>query len=72
MTTLKDKLCGLVQEYSDLGFHRTGTPVDQATIEWFERQLSIIGARVERAPYGFQRHRCLLWPAQSWSRRGVF
>ena len=56
MTTLNDKLYGLVQEYSNLGFHRTGTPVDQATIEWFERQLSIIGARVEKAPYRFQRY----------------
>ena len=56
MTTLKDKLYGLVQEYSDLGFHHTGTPVDQATIEWFERQLSFIGARIERAPYRFQRY----------------
>ena len=56
MTNLKDKLYGRVQEYSDLGYHRTGTRVDQATIEWFERQLSIIGARVERAPYRFQRY----------------
>lgn len=56
MTIPKDKLFGLVQEYSDLGFHRTGTPVDQATIEWFEQQLLIVGARVERAPYKFQRY----------------
>ena len=56
MTSLKYKLYGLVQEYSDLGFHRTGTPVDLATIEWFERQLLIIGARVEMAPYQFRRY----------------
>ena len=56
MTTLKDRLYGLVQEYSDLGYHRTGTPVDEDTIEWFERQLLAIGARVERAPYQFQRY----------------
>lgn len=56
MTTLKERLYGLVQKYSDLGLHRTGTPVDGATIEWFERQLVNIGARIERAPYRFQRY----------------
>lgn len=56
MATLGDRLFNQVQEYSDLGFHRTGTPVDVATIEWFERQLLDMGARVERAPYRFPRY----------------
>src|SRR5215510_9703124 len=34
-----DDLYGIVRQYSDLGVHRVGTPVDAQTIEWFTKQL---------------------------------
>ncbi len=45
----------IVREYSDLGMHRTGTPVDAQTIEWFAKQLEARGGKVERQPFTFDR-----------------
>ena len=53
MSALADKLYKHVQDYFDLGFHRTGTCVDLSTIKWFEQELLGIGARVERVPYEY-------------------
>jgi len=53
MSELADSLYKKVQDYFDLGFHRTGTSVDVSTIEWFEQQLLGIGARFERVPYEY-------------------
>src|SRR4029434_1241356 len=46
----------LVQAYAALGEHRTGTPVDQATIAWFATELGQRGARVDHVPYRFERY----------------
>jgi hypothetical protein len=46
----------LVQTYSALGEHRTGTPVDQATLAWFATELGKRGARVDQVPYRFERY----------------
>ncbi|HZU71331.1 MAG TPA: hypothetical protein VE990_01045 [Acidimicrobiales bacterium] len=48
----------LVEEYSALGEHRTGTDVDRATVDWFSAQLEALGAEVERHPYEFDRYAC--------------
>ena len=41
----------IVEEYSALGDHRTGTAVDRATIEWFCAELASIGAQVQIAEF---------------------
>ena len=56
MSLTGEHLYQLVQAYSALGVHRTGTPVDQATIEWFANELVKRGARVNKAPYRFERY----------------
>lgn len=50
------KLFQLLKEYCDLGIHRTGTPVDRATIHWFVSELRERGATVERQRYSFDRY----------------
>ncbi len=50
------QLYELVTEYSDLGEHRTGTPVDQATIAWLSEHLRQSGALVEHQPFTFDRY----------------
>ena len=44
-----------VERYSDLGDHRTGTSVDEATVEWLEGELEKLGAQSERLPFEFDR-----------------
>jgi len=51
-----EHLYQLVQAYSALGDHRTGTPVDHATRAWFATELSKRGARVDTVPYRFERY----------------
>jgi hypothetical protein len=46
----------LVETYSALGDHRSGTPVDAATLDWFAAELQRRGARVERQPFSFDRY----------------
>jgi hypothetical protein len=63
MSRTGEHLYQLVQAYSALGEHRTGTPVDQATIAWFVTELDTRGARVDTVPYWFERyvaHCCLM------------
>lgn len=43
----------LVEEYADLGIHRTGTDVDRATADWFASHLRARGAKVLRQDYNF-------------------
>lgn len=50
------ELHDLVVEYADLGVHRTGTDVDQRTIEWFSAQLAARGFATTQAPFGFERY----------------
>jgi len=46
-----------VFEYAALGeHHRTGTPEDAATLDWFEAKLRALGAEVERQPWTFDRY----------------
>lgn len=56
MNPIGEHLYQLVQAYSALGEHRTGTPVDQATIAWFATELGKRGARVDKVPYRFERY----------------
>jgi hypothetical protein len=56
MSLTGEHLYQLVQAYSALGVHRTGTPGDQATIEWFANELVKRGARVDKVPYRFERY----------------
>src|SRR2546426_382167 len=56
MSPTGEHLYQLVQAYAALGEHRTGTPVDQATIEWFATELGKRGARVYTVPYRFERY----------------
>ena len=56
MSRTGEYLYQLVQTYAALGEHRTGTPVDQATLEWFATELGKRGARVGKVPYRFERY----------------
>src|SRR6266571_4589549 len=56
MSRTGEHLYQLVQTYSALGEHRTGTPVDHATIAWFATELGKRGARVDKVPYRFERY----------------
>jgi hypothetical protein len=56
MSRIGEDLYQLVHTYSALGEHRTGTPVDQATIAWFAKELVARGARVDTIPYRFDRY----------------
>lgn len=51
-----EELYRLVEQYAALGDHRTGTPVDAATIDWFAAELRAIGATVTPSPYEFPRY----------------
>lgn len=50
------RLFGLVEAYANLGDHRTGTPADHETSEWFAAELESRGARVERLRYELERY----------------
>jgi len=56
MSRTGEHLYQLVQAYAALGEHRTGTPVDQATLAWFATELGKRGARVDNVPYRFERY----------------
>ncbi len=56
MSRTGEHLYQLVQAYSALGEHRTGTPVDHATMAWFATELGQRGARVDTVPYRFDRY----------------
>lgn len=51
-----DELFSVVEAYSDLGDHRTGTTVDAATVDWFVAELTALDATVARLPYEFPRY----------------
>lgn len=56
MSRTGEHLYQLVQAYAALGDHRTGTPVDHATLAWFATELGKRGARVDKIPYQFERY----------------
>ena len=56
MSRIGEHLYQLVQAYAELGDHRTGTSVDQATIQWFATELGKRGAQVDTSPYQFERY----------------
>jgi hypothetical protein len=56
MSLTGEHLYQLVQAYSALGDHRTGTPVDQETLAWFATELGKRGARVDKVSYRFERY----------------
>lgn len=45
-----------VVAYADLGHHRTGTAVDDATRTWFADRLADLGADVQLEPWDFDRY----------------
>lgn len=55
-TSRAARLYELVQQYASFGDHRTGTPADDATRDWFAAALHARGARVELDPYTFDRY----------------
>lgn len=50
-----ERLFKVVRDYSGMGSHRVGTPVDAATNSWFAEQLQAMGAEVELQPFKFDR-----------------
>ncbi len=51
------QLFDTVVAYSDLGDHRSGTQVDDATVDWLAAELERLGSRsVKRMPYPFARY----------------
>ena len=50
----------IVVEYAELGVHRTGTPVDAATVDWLSDHLAKLGLGVTTEPLSFAR-----WDAES-------
>ena len=46
-------MLNVLQHYTNLGVHRTGTEVDRTTTAWLEGLLGAMGARVTRHRYGF-------------------
>jgi hypothetical protein len=50
-----DELYAVVEEYANLGEHRSGTEVDTATVDWFAQHLTDLGATTSFVPYGFDR-----------------
>ena len=55
MESAGERLYKIVEAYASLGDHRTGTPVDRATNEWFGNEMRNRGARVEQLPYTFDK-----------------
>lgn len=51
-----EDLYKLVEEYAALGEHRTGTPVDSATLAWLSDLLRQAGANVAQQPFSFDRY----------------
>jgi hypothetical protein len=56
MNPTGEHLYQIVEAYSDIGGHRTGTPGDQRTIDWFANELGRRGARVDKVRYHFERY----------------
>jgi len=54
--TRGERLFTLVQEYADLGDHRTGTAVDADTVAWVAGRLRALGAAVEIRSWEFERY----------------
>lgn len=48
----------IVEEYADLGEHRTGTPTDAATTEWLAGRLADLGLTVDVEPFEYERWVC--------------
>ncbi len=51
-----ERLYALVETYAALGDHRTGTPVDEATRDWFAHEIEQRDGVVERLPYSFEQY----------------
>lgn len=51
-----ERLYALVETYAALGDHRTGTPVDDATRDWFVQELEQRDGVVELLPYDFEQY----------------
>jgi hypothetical protein len=57
VSELGARLFGIVEEYAAIGaHHRTGTPEDARTLDWFEHRVRALGATTERQPWSFDRY----------------
>lgn len=57
MIGLGARLYNVVGEYAAIGaHHRTGTPEDARTLDWFEDRVQALGANTERQPWSFDRY----------------
>jgi len=45
----------IIQDYSDQGFHRTGTTVDQASADWLRDQIRAMGLDASLEPFSINR-----------------
>ena len=54
---LGTRLYGTVREYAATGaHHRTGTPEDARTLDWFEDRVRALGGTTERQAWSFERY----------------
>ena len=51
-----ERLYALVEAYAELGDHRTGTSVDEATRDWIAREINQRDGVVEQIPYNFEQY----------------
>ena len=57
VSRLGTHLYEVVREYAAIGaHHRTGTPEDARTLDWFEDRVRALGATTERQPWVFDRY----------------
>ena len=57
MSGLGAHLYEIVRAYAGIGaHHRTGTPEDGRTLDWFEARVRALGATTERQPWAFDRY----------------
>ncbi len=54
-TTVEARLFAVVERYAAMGFHRTGSTIDEATAYWMADELRARGLRVEVEPVAFDR-----------------
>lgn len=56
LSALGEQAFELVRSYSQMGYHRTGSPVDDQTIDWLAEWLSSAGAEVTCPPFPYQHY----------------
>ena len=57
--TMKDRIAGLIKEYSEQGIHRSGTAGDLANAAWLSEHIRSFGLEPELDQFDFRRVRPL-------------